>query len=419
MIRKSRPRANASLVVAALATLLLTVACSSSSNTANPVKTNASLTGSTIKIGQLISLTGASASSDKGGANVAQAWADWVNAGAGINGHPVQIITKDDKGDGAVSVAAAKELVGDPSVLAITSSESNTESTVSAYLKDQKIAIVGAVGYSPMIWGAIPNYFSTTPSAFPAQILAQFVSAKNVGATKWSSVYCAEAAACKASEPLYKPAAAQQGISYVGSVGVTATQPNYTAECLKLMKEGTDFIQLAIAPVAAKRLISDCMAQGYKGYFGATGGSVSDTLTSIKGVQLAGALNGFPWWVDDPAAQQYRDAMAKYEPSTSIASPSNTVVWASLELIRKALSNAGAGPTRTDIFTGLTSLKNENLGGLLPQAMTYTAGKPAPQVLCLWLYKEQDGKLTSVTPAGTSGNGVSGALQTSCVTPLG
>jgi branched-chain amino acid transport system substrate-binding protein len=403
----------------ALAALTLTTACSSGkSNSAAPAKTNASLTGTPIKIGQLISLTGATASSDAGGAKVAEAWADWVNSTTGINGHPVQIVAKDDHGDGATSVAAAKELVSDSSIVALTTSESATESTVSSYLKDQNIAVVGAVGYSPTVWGAIPNYFSTASSGFPADVLVQFMAAKGVGASKWTAVYCSESAACKGAVQLYGPGAAQQGINYLGSVAVATTQPSYTAECLKLIKQNTDFIQLGLAPAGAKRLISDCQAQGFAGYFGASAGAVNDTLSKINGVRLAGGLNGFPWYAHDPAAEQYRAAMSKYEPGTSIASPSNTVVWASLELIRKALGTVGASATRESVFTGLYSLKNETLGGLLPQPMTYTKGKPAPPVNCIWMYKEQQGTFTTVT-AGTAGNGTTGDLQSSCVTPLG
>jgi branched-chain amino acid transport system substrate-binding protein len=420
MIRTLGPRRTASLVAVASAAVLAVVGCSSGkSASSSDTTTNPALTKSTIKIGQLISLTGPASSSDKGGANVAKAWAKWVNTNGGINGHPVELVIKDDRGDGATSATAAKDLVADPNVLAITSSESSTETTVSEYLKTQQIAVIGAVGYSPAIWGAIPNYFSTVPSGFPADVLAQFMSAKAVDAKNWSSLYCAESAACKAAEGLYKPAAAQQGLNYTGSLSVAVSQPSYSAECLKLIKQQTDFIQLNFSPAGSTRFVADCNAQGYNGYYGATAGSVSNALTSIKGIKLAGGLHGFPWWVDDPKVKEYRDAMAKYESKESIAIPSNTAVWAALELTRKALATAGDAPTRQDVFTGLYSLKDENLGGLLPQKMTYTKGKPAPQVLCLWLYKLADGKFVGAPQSGPSGNGVTGPLKTDCVKPLG
>jgi branched-chain amino acid transport system substrate-binding protein len=378
------------------------------------------LTKSPIKIGLMISKTGPSASSDKDGADVATAWQQWVNANGGIAGHPVSVVIADDKGDGATALAGAKSLVADPGVLVLTSQESNTETTVSSYLKTVDVAIVGATGYSPTIWGALPNYFSTSPAGFPTDVLAQFVSAKAVGATKWTAVSCAEIAACKATEPMYSPAAAQQGLSYIGAQSVSSTAASYTAECLKMIRSGADFIQIAVSPAAAKRLIADCKAQGYAGWYGATAGSVNADLTGVSGLRLAGGLQGFPWWADTPAVKQYQDAMAKYQPKADRENPGATSVWAALELIRKALANVGDNPTRQDVFTGLYGLHDEDLGGLLPQKMTYTKGAGAPQVLCAWLYKLENGKFSSARQSGPSGNSVaSGDLKSDCVKPLG
>ena len=411
------------LLTIALALTLTASACGG--NAAGGTSTTggasqAALTKSEIKLGLLISKTGSSASSDKDGADSATAWQQWVNDNGGIAGHPVKLVIMDDKGDGATSLAAAKTLVEDSGVLALTSQESNTEAAVSSYLKTQSIAVVGATGYSPTIWGALPNYFSTVPAGFPTDVLAQFVSAKAVGATKWTAVSCAEVAACKATEPLYAPAAKQQGLTYIGAQSVSSTAPSYTAECLKLIRSGADFIQIAVSPAAAKRLIADCKAQGYTGWFGATAGSVNAELTKVSGLRLAGGLQGFPWWADAPAAKQYRDAMARYQPKADSTNPGATSVWAALEMVRKALANAGDSPTRQDVFNGLYALHDEDLGGLLPQRMTYTKDKGAPQVLCAWLYKLENGKFSSAAQSGSSGNSVaSGDLKTDCVTPLG
>jgi branched-chain amino acid transport system substrate-binding protein len=399
--------------------LLLAGTMTACGDKAAETATSPALTKSEIKIGLLISETGSSSSSDKGGSNAANAWAQWVNANGGLSGHPVKVVIKDDRGDGATAVAAAKELVADPSVLAITSQTSNTETAVSAYLKDQDIPVVGATGYNPAIWGALPNYFSTVPAGFPTAVLAQFVSAKAVGATKWSAVYCSEVASCKNAEPLYTPAAAQQGLTYNGSVAVAGDAASYTAECLKLKQAGTDFIQLGVSPAVGKRVIADCKAQGYTGWFGATAGAVNAELTKISGVRLAGGLQGFPWWANHAKAQQFRDAMKQYEPDADYQDPGTTAVWGALELLHKALATVGDSPTRQDVFTGLYGLNNEDLGGLLPLKMTYTKGAGAPKVLCIWLYRLEGGKFSSAALSGPSGNSVAtGDLKTDCVQPL-
>ena len=414
------PRRGAFRVSMISVLLLATSACASTSKSTAAAGSDTNLTKSTIKIGLMISKTGLAASSDSPGADVATAWQGWINDNGGLAGHPVKVVVADDKGDAPTALAGAKSLVADAGVLALASQESNTETAVSAYLKTQDIAVVGATGYSPTIWGALPNYFSTVPAGFPTDVLGQFLSAKSVGATKWTAAMCAEVAACKAAEPLYAPAAAQQTLSYTGAFSVSSTAPSYTAECLKAIHSGADYIQIAFAPAAAKRMLADCKAQGYQGWFGASEGSVSADLTASSGVHLAGGMQGFPWWASDAPVQQYRDAMAKYEPKADATNPSATAVWAALELTHKALAGVGDSPTRQDVFTGLYGLHDEDLGGLLPQKMTYTKGKGAPQVLCLWLYKYENGKFGSAALSGPSGNSVtSGDLKTDCVKPLG
>jgi branched-chain amino acid transport system substrate-binding protein len=377
---------------------------------------NPSLTKSEIKIGLIISQTGTSASSDKSGVDSAQAWEKWINAGTGIAGHPVKLIIKDDKGDPATAVAAAKELVGD-GVVSISLQTSNTEVPSNAYLKTQNIPVIGATGYAPQVWGATPNYFGTAPGAISI-VQAQFAAAKAVGASHWSSAYCAEVAACKASEPMYKPASAQQGITYAGSFAVAATAPNYTAECLKLNQLKTDFLQIAINPASAKRLVADCGTQSYKGWYGASAGSVGADLTGIKDIRLAGALQGFPWWAQEAPAATFRDAMTKYAPGVDYANPGTTAVWTALELTHKALANAGDTVTAQTVFDGLYGLKDETLGGLLPQPLTFTKGTPPAANNCVWLYKMENGTFASAA-TGDSGNGATGDLKSTCMKPLG
>jgi len=384
--------------------------------TAAAPSANSSLTKSEIKIGLLISQTGSSAPSDKAGLPAAEAWQKWVNSGTGIAGHPVKLVIKDDKGDPASAAAAAKELVGE-GVVSMTLQTSNTEAASHAYLKTQDIPVIGATGYSPAVWGATPNYFGTAPGAIGI-ILGQFASAKSVGAGHWSSAYCAEVAACKASEPMYKPASAQQGITFAGSFAVAATAPNYTAECLKLNQLKTDFLQIAINPASAKRLVADCGTQGYKGWYGASAGSVGPDITGIKDIKLAGGLQGFPWWAKEAPAAEFRDAMTKYSPDAVYQTPAATSVWTALELTRKALAGAGDTVTRQTVFDGLYGLKDETLGGLLPQKVTFTKGTPPAASFCVWLYKLENGTFTSAA-LGDSGNGETGDLKSSCMKPLG
>jgi branched-chain amino acid transport system substrate-binding protein len=98
--------------------------------------------------------------------------------------------------------------------------------------------------------------------------------------------------------------------------------------------------------------------------------------------------------------------------------PAATSVWTALELTRKALASAGETVTRQTVFDGLYGLKDENLGGLLPQKVTFTKGTPPAASFCVWLYKLENGNFASAA-LGDSGNGETGDLKSSCMKPLG
>ena len=91
------------------------------------------------------------------------------------------------------------------------------------------------------------------------------------------------------------------------------------------------------------------------------------------------------------------------------------MVWAELQLFKLALGTPSATVTPATVTTAYGKIKNQTLGGLLPQPITFTTGQPQPNVHCFWLYKWTAGQSTPTTTySGTSGNGQSGALRSSC-----
>src|SRR6476619_2760393 len=93
----------------------------------------AKLTGSPIKIGLISTLSGAQASAGNQGAVVAPAWAKWINAHGGINGHPFQIFSEDDGSDPVKAQAAEKKLIDEDNVIALVVA---TDTLISVYDSD-------------------------------------------------------------------------------------------------------------------------------------------------------------------------------------------------------------------------------------------------------------------------------------------
>ena len=375
-------------------------------------------TGSPITIGMALGETGGSSSNQKFSRPVAEAWAEHVNSAlGGIDGHPVNLVIKDTKSDGATGAAVVRELVEQDNALVLLSVDAASEAAYGEYTQQQNVPVIG-MGYNPTTWPALPNWFATSTTT-PAVVQEQFVAAKEVGATKWAAVACIEVASCAAAQPLYEPAAAQVDIELGGSLSASTNAPNYTAECLQLINEGVDFIQLNIAPAAGTKIVADCQRQGYTGWFGASAGAVVASNFADPAIRLAGGLNGFPWFADAEPVQAFRDAMDSAG-VTEYQDPTSTAVWAALELFRTAMADASDEPTRDEVFQAYYGLQDEDLDGLLPQGVTFTEGQPSPPVSCFWVYTLEDGEFSAVEPQGESGNSVtSGPLKTACAEPLG
>jgi branched-chain amino acid transport system substrate-binding protein len=352
------------------------------------------LTGTPIKIGVLANVSGPTGASEASATKVFQAWAAHTNQSGGIGGHPVQVVVKDTKEDAPAAAAAARSLISDSSIAAVVAASTSTDAAVGSILADSGLPVTGGIGYNPTVWGKLKNWFGLT-TTFPQVVNMQIASAQPVGGTAISVVACAEEPACVAAVPLFEAAAKAAGKTYSGTMQVAAASPNYTAQCLDLVNRKVNFVQLSISPAVGVRVVKDCQAQGYAGYFGSSASAISPTLYRTANIRLAGALNAFPWWADTAPVKAYRAAMSEQGVSDDDAGqPASTAMWASGELFKKALTPAAGKAsdpvTRQTVLAAYGKVKGETLDGLLPQPITFTADQPAPPVNCYWLYQYQN-----------------------------
>jgi branched-chain amino acid transport system substrate-binding protein len=430
----TRPRQLVTITVAALAVVALSAACSSSkSKTSNSTgagtpsgstaggSSGPAPTGSPIKIGIETSLTGFVASSYAGVVPTAEAWAKWVNEKqGGINGHPVSIEAKDTKSDAATTLSTATSLTQDDAVLAAIVADSQAESVVAKPFDSANLPVIGGSTVDSSVWGKDPNYYTTGP-VNPSYLIGLIGAAKATGTKKLGALVCAESPVCKQIIGLFQSSAPKAGVDFVGGTAISASAANYVAPCLSLKDKGADTLAMPVASATFLRFVADCNGQGYTGSYALFGQTVSQhDYGTLKNFTSVGTLNGFPWWASEAPAQQYRDVMKQYMDPKSYSAEvwgttSATNVWASLELFRKAMANAPASPTRADVASAYDNIHDETLGGLLPQPVSYSAGKPGPNLNCYWDYKYQNGKFSTVAPSGTSGNGVTGDLATDCL----
>jgi branched-chain amino acid transport system substrate-binding protein len=403
---------------AGFALTALVAACGSSggsSGGSSTTSTGPQPTKSPIKIGLLASLTGTGGPSVKYSANVVQAWAKWANATQnGVNGHPVTIVVKDSKSDPAAATSAAQALINTDKVDLLLLGDPTTELAAGKFLSASGTPIMG-FGYTP-IWNTAPNFFATS-AVIPLLYTIQPTTTAAVGAKAFGSIACAEVPTCSSGAAAYIPAAQAVGVKYTGLIKASSTAASYTAECLKLMQKGTDYIEATFASATVIRIAQNCSQQGFKGWIGlASGSTVAKDFKSASGVKFAGSIWATPWWSDSAGAKTFRDAMTQYNAGNDYEDANSSAFWAALEVFRKAGANLGDTVSRQTLMDALYTTQNETLGGLLAQPVTFTKGKPSPVINCMFLYKLENGKFTTAS-FGNSGNGQSGDLQSTCFPP--
>src|ERR1700722_18914392 len=155
---------------------------SASASSPSTSSSGSAATGSVVKIGYMISLSGPQASSTIAGLPAAQAWAKWVNANGGVaGGHPVEIVSADSMGTATGGQAAVQTLVQQDNVAAIMLSDPIAEYAVYAGLAKDNIAVLDASGYGPF-WHQTPNFYDTSTDSNATQD-ASVPAGKAAGAT--------------------------------------------------------------------------------------------------------------------------------------------------------------------------------------------------------------------------------------------
>jgi branched-chain amino acid transport system substrate-binding protein len=372
------------LLAGVLAAALGVAACSSSGSSSSSSGAAASGTsaaaapkGALIKIGVIGSLTGAQASSSDQGATVAPAWAAWVNANGGLDGHPVQVIVLDDKGDPATAQAAGQQFIAD-GVSAIIVSSDNLVSAFDGAAIAKGIPLIGGSANSSD-WYTKTGMFPT-PTGVINGLAGQIAVAVKFGhAKKFANLYCAEIAACAQANPVLQGAAKAAGIGYT-QLAVSSTAPSYTAQCLQLKQEGVDYAQLNFTTAAAVRFVQNCQAQGYNPTWGSSEQAVGTAFAAIPNLTLYGPAYSFPSVADAPPAAQFRSVMEKYATNSNWREGTASFTWDGLQALAQAVKDenipAATAVTAADVMAGMYSFKNENLSGELANGVTYTKGKP-------------------------------------------
>jgi branched-chain amino acid transport system substrate-binding protein len=413
MRRRTKVLVAASLVMTGLAT-----GCSSSKSDSSGSSGNGGSSKDEIAIGSIVSISGSFPRLTSGAKYGLEAWAAAVNAAGGINGRKVHVYMMDDKGDAATALSQAKTLINTNKVVAIVGEQSQNGSPWIPYVVSKGIPIVGGNTYD------VPTM--TNPGFFNVggNLLSTFYGiaalAKAHG-PKMGNLFCAESPACASTTALLSGFGKDQGLSVGYSSTVSASAPDYTAQCQGVKNSGASSYSLGMAQQTLQTVVTQCVQQGLKLPV-ILPDTVDDALTKtpgFDGTQIVSSL--IPTFDESiPATQEFHAALKNYAPEvgTDKVSLAEPVMggYASGKLFEAAVKASGGTEITPDtVKKGLYALKGETLGGLTAP-LAFTQGKPAPGN-CYFSYEIKDGKY--IAPNGIEPTCVDAALLAPVLAALG
>jgi branched-chain amino acid transport system substrate-binding protein len=310
------------------------------------------------------------------GWDAAPAWVADVNARGGLAGHPVQLITADDRGDPSQAVAVARRLVEQDGVIAFFGIPApTTAQAILGYLETKGVPAIGSCicntdqDKSPMMFEAGPGGSDGLAwEHFGAMV-------EGTDKRKVAVFYCREAATCSNLLALYKKWAGPAGVQIVYEAQMSIAQPDYTAEVIQARNAGAEAIIGLADNATVVRIARSAHRQNYQPLIVAQHAASDERFIEAGGADVEGALvaSTTAEWSTSAEMADYRQAMAQYAPN-GIRGSMGSNVWTAGKLLEKAAARFPARPTSADVLEGLYSLRGETLGGKIPPT-TFARGR--------------------------------------------
>jgi branched-chain amino acid transport system substrate-binding protein len=381
---------------AAIATATLVVGIGVGTGTAH-AKAPSQAKGDLI-IGNISNATGSGLPSD-GAFKTVQAWAKDVNSKGGINGHKVVVKTADDKADPAKASEAIKSLIDAGAIAIVGQYAGGTASVWLPIAAEAKVPVIGGGCYDQSM-GGDQNFFCVTTTAVLDGLLAQAKLVKDQGGKKFGITYDSSQPQAAAAAPLMKGASEKYGLDFSEGLGVSNTQPDYTATCVKFKQSGTTDVGIEGAP-QLPNLARDCARQGYSPKWTSGDGQISQNswLKDPNIKEAIAAVYSFPYLdKSTPATKRFNSVMKKYARDVlkgDYKQPATTTWTAAIAFEKAAEKITSDNPTAADVTNALNSFQNETLDGLAPNPLTFVAGEEHPHNSCWFTMVLKNHKLTA------------------------
>jgi ABC-type branched-subunit amino acid transport system substrate-binding protein len=375
---------------------------SSGGGAAGPVDnggaTDIGITGDTITVGNISTLSGPVPGIFQGAVIGAQAVAAYQNAQGGIFGRKIKVDVRDDQFDTGQNRSATIDQLS--KVFAFMGSFSLYDDAAAGQIQSSGIP---DVSYS-LSKGRreIANNFSVQPAYDGGAPTSGFIWFKQHypdAITAVGAIY-GDVPASKASHVAYKAASESVGFKWVYDRGVQPTESDYTADVVRMRQAGVKMVFLiATDDKTTARLAKAMTQQGFKpqvfsaNYMPtimALGGESVEGMLSPSGSALFGGEDS----TAVPEVGLMNQWVQKIKPGFK-SDVFSTYAWASGRLLFQALQAAGPKPTRASVLAELRKIDKFSANNLLSEAGPATK-RPST---CMLMAQVKNGKYVRVEPA--------------------
>src|SRR5689334_19649148 len=330
-----------------------------------------------IKIGNIMPYSGPSSAYGVIG-KTEEAYFKKVNAEGGINGRKINFITYDDAYSPPKTVEQARKLVESDEVLLVFNPLGTPPNTaIQKYMNTKKVpqlfVATGATKWNdakefPWTIGWQPSYQSET------QIYAKYIL-KNYPNAKIGVLYQNDDYGKDYLKGLKDGLGAKAASMIVMEESYEVTDPTIDSHIIKLKSSGADVFVNITTPKFAAQAIKKNMEIGWKPLHFLN--NVSASVGSV--IKPAGFENAQdiissnylkdptdPQWKNDAGMKAWNEFLDKYYPEANRADASVIFGYTVAQGLVQVLKQCGDNLTRENVMKQAASLKDLELGGLLP-----------------------------------------------------
>jgi len=361
----------------AIASTALALFAASSTGALAQNKYDVGATDTEIKIGNIMPYSGPASAYGVIG-KTEQAYFNKINAEGGINGRKINFVSYDDGYSPPKTVEQARKLVESDEVLLIFNSLGTPpNSAIQKYMNTKKVpqlfVATGATKWNdpkdfPWTMGWQPNYQSET------QIYAKYIL-KNHPDAKIAVLYQNDDYGKDYLKGFKDGLGAKAASLIVAEDSYEVTEPTIDSHIVKLKASGADVFMNITTPKFAAQAIKKNAEIGWRPLHFLN--NVSASIGSV--IKPAGFENSQDiissqylkdptdaQWKNDAGMKAWNEFLDKYYPEANRADASVMYGYTVAQGLVFVLKNCGNDLTRENIMKQAASIKNLELGGLLP-----------------------------------------------------